>query len=224
MLHGEFESMRMISNLIPAYCPRPLAWGQCTDPDISYLLFSFHELKKGPPDSGLLSRVVANLHSQSIEQNPTGKWGFHMTTYNGPLAQDNTWCDTWEESWIRGMKQLFAYERESRGPSEELERLMKPYFEKVCPRLLRPLETNGRQIKPVLIHGDLWIGNTAVQTATNDPFVFDASAFWGHNECKIIRSVPLVRGKLLTLNYTSSATCAPPQLNGATSTLRLIIK
>jgi fructosamine-3-kinase len=121
---------------------------------------------------------------RSVEENPTGKWGFHMTTYNGPLAQDNTWTDTWEESWIRGMKRLFDYEKAARGPSEELERLIKPYFEKVCPRLLRPLETNGRHIKPVLIHGDLWLGNMAVQAETEDPFIFDASAFWGHNECK----------------------------------------
>lgn len=184
MLRGEFESMRMISDLIPAFCPKPLAWGECSDPNFHYLLFPFHELKEGPPDTGRLSQAVADLHTRSVEHNPTGRWGFHMTTYNGPLAQDNTWTDTWEESWIRGMKRLFSYENDSRGPSEELEQLMKPYFEKVCPRLLRPLETNGRQIKPVLIHGDLWVGNTAVQAETDDPLLFDSSAFWGHNECE----------------------------------------
>ncbi|KAL1884047.1 hypothetical protein Daus18300_000156 [Diaporthe australafricana] len=191
MLHGEFESMRMISDLIPAFCPKPLAWGQCSDPNFHYLLFPFHNLKKGPPDTGRLSQAVAELHTRSVEHNPTGRWGFHMTTYNGPLAQDNTWTDTWEESWIRGMKRLFAYERDSRGPSEELEKLMKPYFEKVCPRLLRPLETNGRHIKPVLIHGDLWVGNTAVQAETNDPFLFDSSAFWGHNEYELSYMRPI---------------------------------
>jgi protein-ribulosamine 3-kinase len=185
MLHGEFESMRLINSLIPVFCPKPLAWGKCTDSNFHYLLFPFHELKKGPPDTGRLSQAVAQLHNRSIEHNPTGKWGFHMTTYNGPLAQDNTWTDTWEEHWIRAMRQLFALERASRGPSEELDRLLTPYFEKVCPRLLRPLETNGRHIKPVLVHGDLWIGNMAVQADTEDPLMFDSAAFWGHNECKI---------------------------------------
>lgn len=184
MLHGEFESMRLINNLIPNYSPKPLAWGQCVDENLHYLLFSFHELKKGPPDIGRMSQVVAQLHTQSVKENPTGKWGFHMTTYNGPLAQDNTWTDTWEESWIRGMKRLFNYEKAARGPSEELEQLIKPYCEKVCPRLLRPLESNGRHITPVLIHGDLWLGNMAVKAETGDPFIFDASSFWGHNECK----------------------------------------
>lgn len=194
MLHGEFESMRLINSFIPAFCPKPLAWGGCADPNFHYLLFPFHELKKGLlPDVGRMSQAVAQLHAKSAEHNPTGgRWGFHMTTYNGPLAQDNTWADSWEEFWIRAMRPLFEFERAARGPSEELDRLAKAYFEKVCPRLLRPLETNGRRIKPVLIHGDLWIGNMAVQAETGDPLMFDSSAFWGHNECKLHRLPPLM--------------------------------
>lgn len=119
-----------------------------------------------------------------------------MTTYNGPLAQDNTWTATWEEFWIRGMQRLFAFEKEARGPSEELEQLIKPYFEKVCPRPLRPLGTEGRYITPVLIHRDLWLGNMAVKAGTAEPFIFDSSAFWGHNECK-----PDELPSSMTLNY-----------------------
>ncbi|CAH0028688.1 unnamed protein product [Clonostachys rhizophaga] len=185
MLHGEFESMRMINDLVPAYCPKPLAWGSCADPNVHYLLFPFHELKKGRPDAHRLGQAVAELHTRSISRNPTGKWGFHMTTYNGPLAQDNTWTGTWEKFWIRGMKKLFEFEEEARGPSEELRQLIKPYFEKVCPRLLRPLESNGRDITPVLIHGDLWVGNTAVQAETGEPLLFDSAALWGHNEYEL---------------------------------------
>ncbi|KAK7226586.1 hypothetical protein V2G26_014589 [Clonostachys chloroleuca] len=185
MLHGEFESMRMINDLVPAYCPKPLAWGSCANLNVHYLLFPFHELAKGRPDAHRLGQAVAKLHTRSISRNPTGKWGFHMTTYNGPLAQDNTWAETWEEFWIRGMKKLFEFEEEARGPSEELRQLIKPYLEKVCPRLLRPLESNGRHITPVLIHGDLWVGNTAVQAETEEPLLFDSAALWGHNEYEL---------------------------------------
>ncbi|CAG9938401.1 unnamed protein product [Clonostachys rosea f. rosea IK726] len=193
MLHGEFESMCMIHNLVPSYCPKPLAWGSCTDPNVHYLLFPFHELKKGRPDAHRLGQAVAELHTRSISRNPTGKWGFHITTYNGPLAQDNTWTETWEAFWIRGMKKLFEFEEEARGPCEELRQLIKPYFEKVCPRLLRPLESNGRHITPVLIHGDLWVGNTAVQAETEEPLLFDSAALWGHNECESTRASPVQR-------------------------------
>lgn len=32
--------------------------------------------------------------------------------------------------------------------------------------------------------GDLWYGNAATNFATDEPVVFDASAFYGHNECR----------------------------------------
>ncbi|KAF7526037.1 hypothetical protein G7054_g10892 [Neopestalotiopsis clavispora] len=191
MLHGEFESMSMIHAVIPAFSPKPISWGKCADPNVHYLLFEFHELKKGLPDPHQMSNVVAQLHTRSIEHNPTGKWGFHMTTYNGPIPQDNTWTDTWEEHWVRAMRQLFAFEKDARGPSEELDQLLPAYFDKVCPRLLRPLETSGRGITPVLIHGDLWIGNMGTQADTEDPFMFDPAAFWGHNEYELSYMRPM---------------------------------
>ena len=98
----------------------------------------------------------------------------------------------------------FALEKEARGPSKELEALMVPLFDKVIPRLLRPLETGGRTVKPGFVHGDLWYGNgeydaksecvastsqaETFPTASNDmktdrPMVFDAAGFYGHNEC-----------------------------------------
>ncbi|ETS84561.1 hypothetical protein PFICI_02586 [Pestalotiopsis fici W106-1] len=193
MLHGEFESMRMIHAVIPAFSPKPLSWGKCTDSNIHYLLFEFHELKKGLPDPHRMSNVVAQLHTRSVEHNTSGKWGFHMTTYNGPIPQDNTWTNTWEENWIRAMRQLFAHERGARGPSDELDQLLPAYFEKVCPRLLRPLETRGRSIQPVLIHGDLWIGNMGTQAGSEDPLMFDSSAFWGHNEYELSYMRPMAQ-------------------------------
>jgi fructosamine-3-kinase len=39
-------------------------------------------------------------------------------------------------------------------------------LKKVIPRLLDPLETDGRSIKPVLLHGDLWLGNVSFQKAS----------------------------------------------------------
>ena len=84
---------------------------------------------------------------------------------------------------------MLALEEEARGPSDELKQLSEPLLTKVIPRLLRPMESNGRRIEPVLIHGDLWFGNVSVRRDTQQPMMFDASAFWGHNECRI--SVPI---------------------------------
>lgn len=37
-------------------------------------------------------------------------------------------------------------------------------------------------LKPSLIHGDCWDGNTTMDMRTGECFVFDACSFYGHNE------------------------------------------
>ena len=184
MLHGEYESMSLINQTVPTFSPKPIAWGKCKNHDRHFLLFSFHAIHKGLPSIPRFTYAVAQLHTSSVDANPTGKFGFHVTTYNGTLPQDNTWADTWEEFYIRGMKRMLRLEKEARGPSDELEQLSGPFLEKVIPRLIRPMETGGRRIKPVLIHGDLWLGNVSTQDGSDNPLMYDSSAFWGHNECK----------------------------------------
>ena len=101
----------------------------------------------------------------------------------GPLPQDNRWCRTWEEYFVQGMKRMLDLEKAAQGPDEELDGLVLKLYDKVIPRLLRPLTLLG-SIEPVLVHGDMWYGNCGVDDQTNKPIVFDACAFWAHNECK----------------------------------------
>ena len=85
---------------------------------------------------------------------------------------------------------MLKLDAKARGKSEELEELEGDFFEKVMPRLLRLLENAKykRNVKPVLLHGDLWIGNTGTEEKrTNEAencMLFDSSAFYGHNECR----------------------------------------
>ncbi|RSL88331.1 hypothetical protein CEP52_015267 [Fusarium oligoseptatum] len=185
MFRGEYESMKLINKLIPDFSPTPIAWGKLENSDVYFILFSFHNLSEGNPPIPLFTRAVSQLHTLGINENPTGKFGFHMATYNGTLEQDNTWTDTWEEFYSRGMRHMLKLEEEARGPSKELQQLSGPFFDNVIPRLLRPLETGGRSIKPVLLHGDLWLGNVSKQAESGNPLLFDASAFWGHNEYEL---------------------------------------
>ena len=79
---------------------------------------------------------------------------------------------------------MLELEEESQGYNEEMRRLSNAIMTKVIPRLLRPLETEGRQIQPRLVHGDLWDGNTSTDVETDSPIIFDAAAFYAHNECR----------------------------------------
>jgi fructosamine-3-kinase len=63
-----------------------------------------------------------------------------------------------------------------------MDSLASQIISKVIPRLLRPLESHGNKIKPVLLHGDLWHGNVSVDNESGKPVLYDAGCFFGHNE------------------------------------------
>lgn len=78
---------------------------------------------------------------------------------------------------------MLEREQKVHGPDEEFTELAGQLYEKVIPRLLRPL-TVLQSITPVLVHGDLWYGNCCTDNTTGAPIVFDACIFWAHNECE----------------------------------------
>ncbi|KAK6829697.1 hypothetical protein PG987_010281 [Apiospora arundinis] len=87
-----------------------------------------------------------------------------------------------EEWFTRAMKSTMEIELQVQGPHPELKILNEKILTRVIPRLLRPMETNGRKIKPALVHGDLWHGNVGVDNGTGVPVLYDCGSFYGHNE------------------------------------------
>lgn len=182
-LKGEFESTSAMRTIKPDFVPRPIAWGTYKSlPDTHFYLAEFKNLGEELPEPADFCRKLAELHKNGVS--PNGRFGFHVVTYNGDLPQDNGFTDTWEEFFARGLKHMLKLNTERVGTSEQLERLLPNIFDKVIPRLLRPLESGGRTVKPALIHGDLWCGNAAVDQEDDSPIVFDPCCFWAHNECK----------------------------------------
>ncbi len=166
MMHGEFESMQAIHSVTPDFVPKPIAWGTFkSDPNLHFFLCEYVDMNGELPDIYQFSRKLAAMHQNSTS--PSGKFGFPITTYNGSLPQLNDWTETWEEFFANGLKHMLDLERAARGPSPDLDVLRPSLFHIIIPRLLRPLESGGRRIKPSLIHGDLWYGNVGTKTATN---------------------------------------------------------
>jgi protein-ribulosamine 3-kinase len=182
MMFGEFESMKAIYSTIPDLTPRPIACGTySSDPDIHFLLTEFHEVSDDLPHIQRFTSKVAYMHMNG--KSPNGKYGFPITTFNGNLPQDNSWTDTWEEFYKQSLRRLLQFEEETQGPSQELTKLCGPLFDKVIPRLLRPLETRGNHIEPCLVHGDLWYANVFTDVDTDKPLVYSPCSFYAHNEC-----------------------------------------
>ncbi|SPQ25704.1 6fc74459-ad21-438f-b816-25a54582fc48 [Thermothielavioides terrestris] len=184
-LKGEFESTAAIHSIVPNFCPDPIAWGTLTnEPDAHFYLCKYYDFFEGVPNPTSFCKKLAELHSCHLS--PEGKFGFHCTTYNGDLPQDNSWSDTWEDFFSKGLRHVLKIREERAGPSAELDELLPALFEKVIPRLLRPMESNGRSIQPSLVHGDLWCGNTGiVDENTEDGIVYDPASFWAHNEYEL---------------------------------------
>lgn len=184
MVKGEFESMQALHSISPDFVPRPYGYGTCeSDPTTHFFLCSFIAMANNLPDIEDFCRRLADMHRRSAAVSPEGKFGFHVTTYNGNLPQDNTWNDSWEAFYLRGLQHMFTLEESVHGPSEEIRGLLPALYNKVVPRLLRPLETADRNLKPCLVHGDLSEGNAAVHAETGHSLIFDSCAFWAHNEC-----------------------------------------
>ncbi len=184
---GEFESTQQLAAVLPDNVPTVVAYGVCAnDPNRAFFLADFrgmNDMTDEVPGVTEIATIVAKLHQQP---SPNGKFGFHVTTFGGKHASDNSWCDTWEEFFTRATKDTMEGELAIHGPDEELQRLSEEILAKVIPRLIRPMETEGRRIKPVLLHGDLWHGNVSVDKVTKETMLYDPCCFYGHNECKLL--------------------------------------
>jgi protein-ribulosamine 3-kinase len=182
MVHSEFESMQAIHNLTPEFAPKPIAWGSYSSvPDTHFFLCEYREMIEEMPDPEVFASRLARLHQTS--KSPTGKFGFHMTTYSGNQPQPTDWEASWEAYFAKNLRFALDLEIEAKGYDPEFDKLVPAIFDKVIPRLLRPLETEGRSVKPSLVHGDLWYANSGIDPDTNQPIVFDACCFYAHNEC-----------------------------------------
>ena len=141
-------------------------------------------LAKQPPDPVKFTQRLAEIHQKSFL--PTGKFGFHMTTCHARLRQIT---DCWEDSWAvlygKQLAHMIKLDKEENGEWPEFKIICQLILDKVIPRLLQPLQSGGRSIKPCLVHGDLWDENTSTDAATGEPFVFDAGSFCAHNEYEI---------------------------------------
>ena len=90
-MYGEYESMSALYKYSPHFLPKPYAWSSYRSlENVHFFLCGFHDMTEELPNVAKFPAMVAELHLKSQSQSPNGKYGFHITTYMGPLPQDNT--------------------------------------------------------------------------------------------------------------------------------------
>jgi len=120
--------------------------------------------RAGAGDSAALGQGLAEVHAR---EQPG--FGFPMTTYCGPTAQDNRSCDEWLPFYAERRLRPLALRLEAEGRIGRSERALVERLVERLPSLL----SHGP--KPSLIHGDLWSGNV-LATADGEALVDPACA------------------------------------------------
>ncbi|KAI0023099.1 Fructosamine kinase-domain-containing protein [Xylariomycetidae sp. FL0641] len=181
MVRGEYEGSAALHAALPANVPRPIAWGRLARaPAQHFYLGEFVRMRDRLPGTAAFAGVIARLHRTP---SPTGRFGFAVPTFGGDHGTDTRWLGSWAAFFARTLRDTLDRERAVHGPHAALDRRLRPrLLDVVVPRLLRPLETGGRRVRPVLLHGDLWHGNVGVAEATGEPVLYDPCALYGHNE------------------------------------------
>ncbi|KAL2036369.1 hypothetical protein N7G274_010916 [Stereocaulon virgatum] len=190
MMLGEYTSMASLWKTLPKFVPTPIGYGTyASNPDIHFFLCELINMTDDIPEIQPFTETLAELHTKGIS--PNGKYGFEVPTYKGTIPQYTEWHDTWEEAFHHSLKWFMLAEEKSQGSDEEMQQLCQGVLDKVIPRLLRPLETGGRQIQPRLIHGDIWAGNASTNIDTNFPVIYDGACLYAHNEMEMAAWRPI---------------------------------
>ena len=158
MIRGEFEGVSLLYFMTPDFAPRPHAWGTYQGlPQFHFFLCDFQwvyhpatstcfsradsvhsDMTEELPEIESFTSAVARLHKASLPFSP-GKYGFSVSTHIGFIAQDNSWCSTWEDFFRQSMVRMLAREQNVHGPWPKLDELCEQLYDKVIRRLLRPL-------------------------------------------------------------------------------------
>lgn len=187
MLLGEFTSVTVIHSLFPDMVPTPYGWGKFRTPNGGFeryfFLSEFLDTDLNAPDPEQFATAIAALHKKGTS--PNGMFGFPVTTCHGNLSHPIEWESSWSVFFTKLLKAVLKLDSETNGVWPELEAAAQQLFTGVVPRLLNALQSNGRQIKPSLIHGDLWEGNVGTLMENGEIILYNACSYYAHNEMEL---------------------------------------
>ncbi|KAF8633032.1 hypothetical protein AX15_001622 [Amanita polypyramis BW_CC] len=173
---GETRSLQEIEIASPGLAPRVVLGGSLDD-GRPYMITEYREIGYLTDKAAAVlgRRLATELHAYKS----TNGYGFDIPTFCGATRQPGGWYRSWEDCFNALLGNLLD-QLKGRASYDELCRKGGEVRTKIIPKLLGPL-----QIQPVLLHGDLWRGNIGQDQRTEDPFIFDPSSYFGHNEADL---------------------------------------
>ncbi|KIL71696.1 hypothetical protein M378DRAFT_65094 [Amanita muscaria Koide BX008] len=174
---GETRSLQEIDKAAPGLAPKVVSAGNLENGK-PYMITEYKEIghltDKGAAMLG--KRLATELHAY---KSPDGKFGFDVPTFCGATKQPNGWYESWDQCFSVLLGNLLK-RLEGKSQYRDLCRKGEEIRSRIIPKLLGELE-----VQPVLLHGDLWSGNIGLDHDTKEPFIFDPSSYFGHNEADL---------------------------------------
>lgn len=134
-----------------------------------FIVMEYLTQDRASGDDRALGRGLAALHRTTDPG-----FGFPVTTYCGPSAQDNRVASSWAEFYAeRRIRPLVRQLRDARGWSP----VEVQVFDRLCEKMGSLVAPGG---PPSLIHGDLWSGN--VMASTRGPALVDPACAFADRE------------------------------------------
>ncbi|MGJ5641595.1 fructosamine kinase family protein [Formosa sp. S-31] len=171
MFESEAGALETIANTNAMSTPDVIDYS--TFQNTSYLLLEYIE-GKSPTQKNfkILGEQLAELH-----QNTNSYFGLKQDNFIGSLKQFNKPSDSWNAFYVN--ERLY--------PQLQLALQNQLLLECECPsksQISDKLEPFFLNIKPSLLHGDLWSGNYLIST-DGIPYLIDPAMYFGHHEVDI---------------------------------------
>ncbi|TWO31964.1 fructosamine kinase family protein [Seonamhaeicola sediminis] len=171
MFKTEYRGLQAIAKTNTITTPK--VYGIGTFENSSFLLLEWIESKHpSNKDFKTLGTQLAQLHQITAAQ-----FGFENNNFIGSLNQSNNKHSNWTNFYVeeRLLPQLNLAKSKGLLNSKEIPSTL------AIKETLQPIFEN---IKPSLLHGDLWSGNYLI-SSKGIPYLIDPAVYYGHNEVDI---------------------------------------
>ncbi|CAJ2503250.1 Uu.00g106440.m01.CDS01 [Anthostomella pinea] len=174
LIEGEYHSAAAISSVVSGFVSKPAGWGKYRDggTEVYFFIGDYHDMDfSTAPDPAQFGAQLAELHEKGTS--PNGMFGYPVPTVCGRMERTVKWEKSWAASFTHQLKDVIKYDNEANDPWPEYDALCKQLIDVVIPRSLGALQSEGREITPALIHGDLWENNIGIDKGTCETVVVD---------------------------------------------------
>ena len=174
LLEAEKIGLQTISSTNTIKTPDVLGFGKLEN--ITFLALEWIDSKSPTSkEFAKLGKQLAELHKYTNKS-----FGFDSNNSIGSLHQSNTSKDNWNDFYVeeRLIPQLELASQNGLLNQSEIPDV--DHMKSVCFEYFK-------NIKPSLLHGDLWSGNYLI-SLSGEPYLIDPSVYYGHNEIDIAMS------------------------------------